>query len=104
MPEATQRLRKIIADMHRLAELAPGRPIRRELAGGLRVDILIGEFGDRKTNLQISRLHTWPSATEFAVVLNNWPYALPLDMAPDRFVHQERYFLCCSWTTLEMTK
>lgn len=91
-------LKKILKEMHEQAAARPGQPVRRELRGGLRVDVMIAPQVE-ETRLQLSREHAFPSATEFAVVMNHWPYELSLDIEPERKIHGLRYFLCCAWKT-----
>jgi hypothetical protein len=100
MPQANQALKKILSTLYQSAAQTPGRPVRRELNGGLRIDLLIGNQ-DGLTKLQLSRPHTWPSATEYAVVLNAMPFDLPLDLEPERQVYANRYYLKCQWRTIK---
>ena len=101
MQEAMSSLKKILQEMLVTAAKMPGKAVRHDLPGGLRIDVLINHL-DNTTHMQLSRNYTWPSATEFATVLNHLPYDLPLDLEPLRQVHDDRYYLRCKWETIAL--
>ncbi len=79
-----------------LAAGAPGVPQRRTLAGGLRIDLIVGLDG--QTRLQLSREKVYPSETEMATALNAWPYPLE-DLAPKKFDYRSRFYAQFAWPT-----
>ncbi len=80
----------------RAAAGAPGVPQRRTLAGGLRIDLIVGLDG--QTRLQLSREKVYPSETEMATALNAWPYPLG-DLAPKKFDYHGRFYAQFAWPT-----
>ncbi len=89
----------LLYTMLRAAADKPGVPQRRTLAGGLRIDMIIGLDG--MTRLQLSREKVYPSDTEMATTLTAWPYPLG-DLAPKKFDYHGRFYAQFAWPTPEM--
>lgn len=85
-----------IDQMVKDAEAHPGKPYRRPLARGLRVDVLVK---DGEMHLQISRDNTWPSQKEWQTVTGLWPSPVP-SLAPSRAFFEGRYYLRAKWATI----
>jgi hypothetical protein len=81
------------------AEAHPGKPYRKPLYRGLRVDVMLlnGE-----THLQISRDNVWPSPKEWDIVTRDWPAPVP-NLTPRRIFDQGRYYLKAKWTQVHQT-
>jgi hypothetical protein len=101
MPEAKKKLSAILSQMYAAARATLGSPIRRELPGGLRIDILIGDK-DGLTKLQLSRQLVFPSDPEWTIVITNLPYDPPMDIHPTKLTSGDRHYLKAAWQTSQV--
>lgn len=90
------KLAEILAELMTLAEQTPGTPARRDLAGGLRVDILLKKG---ETRLQLSRPGISPSMTEWNTIMKNLP--ITMYVSPKETKHDGRCYLVGAWKITE---
>jgi hypothetical protein len=95
----SSKLGALLYVMHRQAADKPGVVQRRTLAGGLRIDLVVGIDG--MTRLQLSREQVYPSGQELATVLEAWPYPPPAERLPERFQYHWRFYVKIAWKTPE---
>jgi len=91
------KLKAILQRMHSRAAGKPGEVVRNTLAGGLRLDLIVGIDGE--TRILVARKDVYPSATEWTVVLGHFPYDPPLDVLPERFEYKGWHCLRAAWDT-----
>lgn len=91
-PKSKSKLESILSGLLAQASASPGKAARKQLAGGLRVDVLV-KAGI--TRLQLSREGVYPSNVEWHTTLKNWPITIYAE--PERKEYQGRCYLTASW-------
>lgn len=95
--EVAGKLRLMLMDLVYTAELHPNVPQRLNLAKGLGIDVVID---GQATKLQLSRAKVYPSAEEWHIVLQNWPYHVEVQPRNiKKIAHNGRFYLKTSWRT-----
>jgi len=72
-PKEGSKLSLILVDMLKAAWRKPGKPQRRELASGLRIELILGLEGVLR--MQISREKVYPADKEWETIAEHWPQA-----------------------------
>ena len=90
-------LAALLDEMLREAVRNPSRTQRRELQGGLRIDLNVGIDGE--TRILLARKESDPSDVEWETVMANFPYEPPVDVDPERFEWKGWRCLRAGWET-----
>jgi hypothetical protein len=87
----------ILADMLAQARAAPGAPVRRTLAHGLRVDFLVAA---RELKVQLSRPDVSPSLDEWSTVIRylpGFPKSGGNPAPPKHWFMTDRHYMASAW-------
>lgn len=86
--EPSPALRSTLACLLSHAVAHPGRGVTCRLSNNLKVDLV---HSRRSVLLAISRSSTWPTESEWRMVLRHWPY--PVQATPEKKLSYGRRYL-----------
>lgn len=99
MPEQKpkSKLAFVLEQLHRAAELHPGKIQEHILKSGLTIKLNCEIDGT--TRLLLAREGVYPSDTEWATVMAHFPYDPPLEVEPEKCEGKNMFGLRAKWET-----